>query len=473
MPRSTVQASPQLEIQLEDDRFAWTGGDAIIGRVSRCAPVVSHQATISVTLLGRAKSKMTVSRGQAGTSIYRGRFNFFPPEQSKVELLNGPIHIPETGDIHCWPFSLKVPSQLDPATVSDRNQQKFSFLPLGDNEIRAQTMPPSFYTRGVWFNTTYEAYIEYFLQAELTTQSGGSIKTEIATLPINVLARSTPRQALEPYPMRFASLCHLNSYRLLPGAENASLSLQQRTQHLFRSSKVPQYSFTLQVDCPRLLQIGNPAPVPFKILAIREPSHTTDVLQDRNLELAITSIQLEVRSTTEILCRGTITSHNVKGTRKVCLLGDTAIADHGVPILVPSSDKSEAIDVGKALGLTLEHVGPDLRVETSSKLTHALFPTFNTYNIQHHHKLIWKLGIGSAGETTKISSEVDLTLLSLLPTSDAPPYTPFASLEERVQEDVPLHDPSQLEEAVPTYAEAVPFSSKSNDFVSKKAQLKE
>ncbi|KAL2210861.1 hypothetical protein CC79DRAFT_1331250, partial [Sarocladium strictum] len=311
MPRSTVKASPQLEIQLNDNRTAWTGGDVITGHVSRCAPIVSHQATLSVTLLGRAKSKMTVSRGQAGTSIYRNRFNFFTPEETRVQLLSGPIHIPETGDMHSWPFSVKVPMQLDPAAVANKNQQKFSYLPLGSSEIAAQPMPPSFFTRGVWFTTTYEAYNEYFLQAELITESGGSSKTDLATLPVNVLARSTPGPITDSHPMRFAPLCHLNSHRLVPGAEGSSLSLTQRTQHLFKSSKVPQYAFTLEVDCPRLLQIGSPTPIPFKLRAVREPLHTTDILQDQDLELTLTSIQLEVRSTTEILCRGTIVSHDV------------------------------------------------------------------------------------------------------------------------------------------------------------------
>lgn len=472
MPRSTVQASPELEIQLEDSRPAWTGGDVITGRVSRCAPVVSHQATINVTLVGRAKSKMTVSRGQAGTSIYRGRFNFFPPEETKTQLLSGPIHIPETGDMHSWPFSVKVPSQLDPATVANKSQQKFSYLPLGSSEISAQAMPPSFFTKGLWFNITYEAYNEYFLLAELTTQSGGSVKTEIATLPINVLAGSTPGPIAEFHSQRFAPLCHLSSHRLVPGAENSSLSLQQRTQHLFRSSKVPQYSFTLQVDCPRMLQIGNSTPIPFKLLAIREPSHTTDVLQDHDLELNLASIQLEVRSTTEILCRGTITSHSVKGNRKTRLVDDTPITERKSPIVVPSSAKAEPLDIGKALNLTLANWGPDLRAESSSKLAHSLFPTFTTYNIQHRHKLMWKVEIGSAGTTTKITDEVDLTLLPLLLTSDAPPYTPYTPLEELTYKDTSMQDTLE-DEAIPTYAEAVPSSSKTHSFALEKAKLKQ
>lgn len=465
MPRSTIRATPNLEIEISSGRTAWTGGDVITGRVSRCAPLVSASTVISIRLIGRAKSKMIVNRGQT-TSVYRNRFNFFTPEQTTVELIAGPIHIPETGDMHSWPFSVTVPDQLNPAAVAQGNQQKHSYLPLGHGEILAQSMPPTFYCKGTWFSTTYEAYNEYFLEATMTIES--SKKSETAILPVDILPRSAPGLITDFHPLRSVPFCQLNSHRLVPGAENSSLTLQQRTQHLFRSSKVPSFAFSLQIEYPQTLQIGNSGHVRFTLLAIPEREHTTEVLQDCQLELAIESIQLEIKSETEILCRGTLSSHDVRGSRKIRLVSDEALTRLGSTMIVPLGPKAGPLDVGEKLGLSLQHLGPNLRSESTSKMSHSLYPTFSTYNIQHSHKLYWKIEISSAGASTKVADEVGITILPLLPHSDAPPYTPFpGATAALLQEDKPAYE----EEIIPSYDEAVPSSSKRNDFIPEKAKL--
>ncbi|KAH8174745.1 hypothetical protein LIA77_06164 [Sarocladium implicatum] len=457
MPRSNIKATPHLEIETDPGRHSWTAGDVITGRVSRCAPLVSASITISIRLMGRAKSKMTVNRGQS-SSVYRNRFNFFTPEQTTVELVTGPIHIPETGDMHSWPFAVTVPDQLNPASVAQGNQQKHSYLPLGHSEILAQPMPPTFYCRGTWFSTTYEAYNEYFLEAIMTVESSG--KSETAILPVSILPQSTTGPITDFSLSRSVPLCQLNSHRLVPGAENSSLTLHQRTQHLFRSSKVPAFGFSLHIEYPQILQIGNPAHIPFRLLAIPEREHTTDVLQDCQLELAIESIQLEIKAETEVLCRGTLSSHDARGNRKTRLVTDAALSQLGSTLVVPLGPKAEAIDVGSKLGLSLENMGLDLRSESSSELNRFLYPSFSTYNIQHRHKLHWKIEVSSAGATTKVSDEVDITLLPLLPRSDAPPYTPYQGAS------IPAYE----EETIPSYAEAAPSSSKTDGFIPEKSK---
>lgn len=447
MPRSIFTASPSLELQLEPRRAAWAGGDVMTGFVSRAAPIVSPQAELVVKFFGRAKSKVVVQRGQSGASYYRGRYNFFDPEQHKVLLLSGPIHIPETGNKQSWQFRLRVPSALEPMCIlANKNQQKNSFLPLDPPSIHAQRMPPTFYAKGRALHCTYEAYVEYFLQAELTTWTGRSAKTEIAVLPINLLSSDTPG----PIDMsrglgRMSYQTQLSSYRLVPGEEESSLTLGQRAQELFRSAKVPQLGFTLQVEYPRTLQIGNFATIPFRVHAIADPSRTSDSLQGETLPLKVKSFEIDFRTSTDILCRGNLFPHQTHGQHDVSLDIKGAMARLSTPIIVPVGPKSQPVDLGANMRLNLGITGAPLNIDYSPSLVDYLFPSLETYNITVQHRLKWRLELSYGDVSRKLSDEQNVVLLPLLQRSEAPAYTPR------------IDGPA---EQVPTYEQAFPSSSK-------------
>jgi hypothetical protein len=193
MPRTVSKGTPFLEILLDEGRSTYQAGDTITGRVVRNAPVVSARAWLTIQVHGRSKSKKTVSRGKAGTSIYRGRFNFFAPGQNRQQLFDDPIHIPPNGALKEWPFAVTVPSELDPSTVATGNEQKYSYLPLGPQDVVTHSMPPVFYASGIWMATTYQCYVEYFLEAELHVEgAAGPTNIDTATLPVNITPPSTP-----------------------------------------------------------------------------------------------------------------------------------------------------------------------------------------------------------------------------------------------------------------------------------------
>ncbi|KAK1764508.1 hypothetical protein QBC33DRAFT_547439 [Phialemonium atrogriseum] len=420
MPRTVAKATPLLEILLDGGESTYRPGDTITGRVVRSAPIVSSQASLNIQFHGRSKSKMTVSRGQAGTSVYRGRFNFFDPGQNRQQLFYGPIHIPPDGAMKEWPFAITVPTALDPSTVATGNQQKASYLPLGPHDVATHSLPPVFHASGVWMiTTTYHCFVEYFLEAELNAE-GTAGSTDKATLPVNVIPAYTPDMITDFDLSRRSFLCRISTYHLVPGMEAASLSFQQRTQKFFGSSKVPQFAFSLQVECPGILQLGNPHLVPFRVLVIPDRTQTTEAIRDNSQTVTLTAMNFEIRASTKLICRGTLAPHTSSETRKVGFDLKSAIAQLGAPIVLPSGEKSEPLDVGALLQLSITSATPRGQ-GPFSRYKGQLYPSFETYNIKHNHRLRWELTVTTAGESTTLSNEVDITLL---PLSGLPLYEP-------------------------------------------------
>ncbi|SPO03595.1 uncharacterized protein DNG_06278 [Cephalotrichum gorgonifer] len=412
MPRTRLTATPSLEILLNGAQTTYNAGDTISGRVVRTAPLVSSQARVSIQLNGRTKSKMVVSRGQAGTSIYRGRFSLFNSDANRQQLSDGPIHIAPDGDKQEWAFTITIPSAPDPASVIAQNHQKFSYLPLGQRDIAAHTLPPVFFATGVFINTTYECFVEYFLEAKLHVEAaGGSGKEDRATVPLNILLPTTPDLADDFELVQRSFLCRISTYRFLQGSESGSLSLGQRTRELFGSSKVPQLVSSLQVEHPTVLQVGNPNNIPFRLLILPEPLQTTESIRDTKQTITLTGMTFGIIASTKLMCAGTLSPHTSSQTRKFGFDLKAAIEKRGEPIVLPVGEKAQPLDVSELLGINITSAIPLSHRPFGGRYKGQLYPSFDTYNIKHSHKLKWTLTVTAAGESTEISNEADITLL--------------------------------------------------------------
>lgn len=421
MPRTELTAKPALEIQLDGGQSTYYAGDTISGRVVRMAPLVSSQARLTVRLNGRTKSKLTVSRGQAGTSVYRGRFNLFNSEGNQKLLGDGPIHIEAYGRGQEWPFTITVPSGPDPASVVFENKQKFSYLPLGQRDITSHPLPPVFFTKGTFIHTAYHCFVEYFLEAELYVEAAGAAKKpDRATLPISVLAQPTTDPTSDAELVRRSFLCRISTYRFTQAEGSGSLSLGQRTRELFGSAKVPQLVFSLQVEHPTAMQVDDPNVIPFRLLILPEPFQTSEAIRHTPQEVVLTGMTFEIRARTDMMCASILHPHTANQTHKFGFDLKSAIEGHGGPIVLPAGEKAEPLDIAELL---------DLRVAEAARLSRGpfsarkgrLYPSFITYNIKHTHKLRWSLTVSAAGESTKVSDEIDITLLPN-PGSELPPY---------------------------------------------------
>lgn len=320
MPPAQLNVGPELDIQLDNIGRPYQAGDVITGRVVRQAHAVSPRATVTIELLGRAKSKIVVTSSNGNTSsnsYYRGRFNFFDAAQTRRQLHDGPIHVPPGGSPEAWEFAIDVPLTPSPqAVLNDAKGPKSSFSSLGPNDIASYPLPSSFTGRGRRHSTRFEAYVEYHLEASLLQQGSHHGKAVTATLPIQL--RTPPM----PYPLvnfdlkRRSWPYEVRTYHLVPGMENVELSFKQKSQQFFHSSKVPTLGFTLEYSCPAVIQLGNLTPIPFLVRIIPERKRTSEVLHDVPVTARLSYLELVLKADTTVIAPGTWGIHTGDGTVK-------------------------------------------------------------------------------------------------------------------------------------------------------------
>ena len=411
MPRTCAKSTQELAIQLDDKPFSYCPGDVIIGGVVRKVHTVSTRAWVTITLHGRAKSKLTVRRNNgSGTTThhYRGRFNFFAPNETCQKIFDGPVHIPPGGDPNAWPFALTIPTRPSPLSVKAGNSQDRSYLPLNDEAIATSSLPSCFAFENQGWGPTFHGFVEYYLEAEFRQENGSHLST--ATLPIVVQAASTP-YPFETFDLKARTYpgC-IKTQRLIPGMEDAELSFRQKTQKLFGSSKVPQFSFSVQVDCPTVIQMQNPIPIPFKIRIIPNRGQTSDIIVDIPQTIMLRSLTMELEATTSIICDGSFSSRTASGTQKQHFADKGTVLGLRSPIAIPSDSDAKAFDVGAFLELSLHPQYASVRGKPLHPFA-QIYPSFITYNIKHSHQLRWDLSLELAGESLKVSGGQAISIL--------------------------------------------------------------
>ncbi|EON98414.1 hypothetical protein UCRPA7_6063 [Phaeoacremonium minimum UCRPA7] len=349
---------------------------------------------------------MTVSNGQ-NKSVYRGRFTLF---ETHEKLFEGPIHVPPDGEPQVWPFAIAVPKGPSPRLVSSGNEQKYSNLSLKLEDIEKQSLPPAFYYAGDSWGKKFHGYVEYYLEAEIRLSGSGS-PAGTATLPIFVRPPSSPIPITD-FDLKGRSFGGLiKSQRLVPGMETTELSFKQKTQKFFGSSKVPEFIYSLEIDYPTVIQLGNPNTIPFKIRLLPNRSRTSDIIEDVPQKVTLTKLTMELKANTAVRCAGTFSSHDADKTAKHPIHLAQVMVGVG-SIVVPSSVDEEAIDLGALLDLRLDARRPYTMGRQLSPFQNRLAPSFTTYNIRHSYRLKWEVTISIAGESTSLSGEYPVSILA-------------------------------------------------------------
>lgn len=463
MPPAVHRAGTELKIVLDYGRPCQSGS-VITGSVVRTAPGVSPRATVSIRLLGRAKTKIIVTRSTGqGTSrsYYRNRFNFFEPTQTRQFLFDGPLHIAPgpAGDAASWPFSIHVPLSPTPRALRSEGggNADTSFLSLRPEDIASSRLPASFVTEGRHRYIKFEAYVEYQLEATLMT-SGNHGKDVTAVLPIQM--RGSPMQnPLSDFEIHRRSMqSSVSTYNLVPGMHNVELSFKQKAKQVLGSSKVPMFGYILHVDCPAVIQLWNPTPIPFSIRIVPDRRRTSEVIHDVDQTVALTSLELVLKAHTAVIAPTTFSSQKGHDILKrniplpVAALGQIANPPVGTEtppdgkgkgdvqstenasstsssrqpygLLLPSkwgAGDETALDIGAAMDLRLfsTHATAFCRpIGGTSMGGGTITPGFETYCIRHEHTLKWKVVLQIAGKTTKHESEQTVTIVG---PSEAPP----------------------------------------------------
>jgi hypothetical protein len=249
-----------------------------------------------------------------------------------------------------------------------------------------------------------EAYVEYYLKVQVGKKANSSFP-KVATIPIEFKAQSISisrpigQKQVRQIPVTIKTL------KFLPENAEAGLSKGKQLKGFFQPSSVPQYSFTVKVRYPTMIQLDHVQPIYFGISLTPEftrPKTTIDIGPEGLPKVRVTSISLLLRSTTQI--------------RAPAILGyTTSDKHHEYPIHFPSSNQtakdsiipanSTFVDFGTKLNLRLTRTHSSaLKTYKSAQFERPLTASFATYNISLQYEFRWRIEIECAGETQSLSN---------------------------------------------------------------------
>lgn len=433
MPETAIKTGPKLGIRLDREHATFTLPDTVVGHVFRGSHLVTSEAVVKIKLVGRSKSKIVIRRGH-WSSPYRARYSLVNESDYTYTLLKGPVHIPADGDGHTWPFAITLPTQYDSTWTASGTGQDESYLPLQTDGSALHNLPPSFEAQKWGLGEGMGCFIEYYLQAELTTTSRGKSETVDAIQPliITTLDRGTGSRRVRWSTSR--STQSLKRSGIMTAGDTAQdASSNPTTQSAVASSS---FDFVMVVRTPTTLQLDHPDPVNFLLLAEPKLMGGLDVALLTSQNILVTEVVVHLIASTRIKSpskRGareastetkfklsTKDSPQISAALHVPWMRNADSTNDGArnPDAAPaSSDRTQAINAGRHLGLRL----PDKRFPDQ-----IISESFTTHNIKHSHRLEWKVTVDIAGQSFTSSGGEAVEVLP--PSSDDQPME-YADLE--------------------------------------------
>ncbi|KAK1763926.1 hypothetical protein QBC33DRAFT_210219 [Phialemonium atrogriseum] len=447
MSRTAASSSHFLGIRLEADQKTYAPGDTVIGCVYRKAHAVSVRASVTISVHGRSYCEIEVRESQNQqhhTRTYHRELGFFDMTRNAQRLFEGPLHIAPDSEGQVWPFAVTIPPFIDNRGIARDLPSCESYLPIDHEDIATQPLPPTFWSGSDGYYTS-KSFIEYYLQADLRLARDGSADVQTSTLPLHIPGFS-PEPPITDFNIRrqifFRSV---TSQRLIPGMENAELSFAQKTQKLFRTSKVPHFYFELEVEIPTVIQLENPNAIPFRVRVKPAWDQTSEIIRNLPQKVKLTSLVLELKSDTEVTCGGRFGKEHASNTHETDLQVPKALQALGRDVFIPCTAEWPAIDIGELINFRVRSQG---RIGQRLTNIYLIYPCFTTYNIKHSHRLKWKLRVTIAGEEVKVDGQAKVIVL---PPSDTNPAWTAPPLETQETESW-IHPPAD-DEAPPSFAE--------------------
>lgn len=457
------KASAKLSVQVNGPGSGFTPGQTITGFVHRQAKTVSPQAWISIALIGRSIAKLKIEDGTGDKKThYHYNSDFYLLNGQRHVLFEGPLHIPENSpDGQAWPFAIPIPTHASPS-IPAKQDPSYCFVPWDPAGSQPpQPLPFTFHASEGVPSSSMEAWVEYFLFAELAEEHGGRTKsTATSVLPVTLLPpRSIP--AMPPsyghahltLPLRRA--CTVVSQRLLPGMDNARLTLSQRAKKLFKTSSVPQYAFHVCAQLPGQIVLDNggaaqdqhpraTAAVPLWIKIVPDREGSDALLEKTEQVVRLTRVEVRVWAGTGVTMEGWRIgqSDGYKASEVARVVVDGAGQAGGrpggavLPVEVPcdghvpeKKEKEEEeeekaagtvapLDVGSLLGLrfgtdTVEVLGERKEMVAGRwGVKKGLCPDFVTYNIRREHQLEVRMELELAREKVKVEFKQGIAVVA-------------------------------------------------------------
>lgn len=413
MSQTRTNASADLQVDVASPPF-WTfaPGDSVIGTVTRRSPIITSEAIVRVELVGRLKVKLDDTN--SNNNVHRVHKQIIKPTASSVQdVCRGPLHLPvqdeRSGeDFLSWPFSLEIPTHA-------RREIGFQRAPgrsdAENNNGPRPPLPGSFHSYRSSLSTDSEAFIEYYVEAHMRYKRKGHYENLKSTAPIT-LGRF-PGVLLHNYNLQHSlkTMC-VRSQRLLPGMQNAELSLKQKTQKFFASSKVPELQFSVKFVTPAVIQLDYPTPFPLILEVNPWPEKTSPAVQDVDHRVQLSDLKIFIRSSTLLSVPSNFNMSSIHQDyqyfRQDLGVG-TILKSLESPLAFSSQGRNEPVNIGNMFRLILRERGL-----AGKRPTLKIWPSFSTACIEHTHALEIEAYFSVVGELCKVEARSNLTIL--------PPY---------------------------------------------------
>lgn len=383
--------------------WTYAPGDTIIGNLLRQSPIVTPEAVIALSFTGRVKVKVIHAAGNL-RKIRRDSWQFLNFESV---IFKGSLNLENEGDLFAkspltWPISVDIPYKPKPIEV--RGKVHGSFFPLDTGHPAYHILPGSFYSGDHVYGTASTCYVEYYLRAQFRYVFGGHEHSHEAICPILVRYPAPESSQLTvPKTLKVRFSRRVTSQRLLPGMEDAELSVKQRAQKFFYSSKLPSFNCTVHLTVPAAIQLGSPNPIALQLEVVPDREGTSDSIKDVTQRIRVMEIQAILISKTHCLASTKLLdsprAHDYEQQTNLNL--QRAFTELESPLIITTGKGNEPVQIGNMFQLTLDPKGlrtENRRLNPYWKGLSQVYPDFTTYNIQHSHTIEWKISLNIAGE---------------------------------------------------------------------------
>lgn len=276
-----------MSIRINIPNTKCKAGAIVSGTVSLHGDVDIDVELITISLVGRCKSKVVRGNGGNSTTTYRGRA---PLLEYRQVLFKGPNTMKTNG--HTWPFSFTFPTCCS-ARGADPFKQRYGLFDINPQ----QSLPPSFTSENHSFGWRGECFVKYELEASLIGNrtkffSLGDLKTE-KTLDF---ATTRDIDTFKPDFIEKGQRIACYSVRLQPGHEHGPLNFKEKLQSI-RTSKLPVAVFTLHMLLPKVGILAHSLPLILKL------EHDIEASTAQSLPIVtLRKCTVELQAITHIQC---------------------------------------------------------------------------------------------------------------------------------------------------------------------------
>ncbi|KAJ5788153.1 hypothetical protein N7457_003143 [Penicillium paradoxum] len=377
--------SPDLTIELAAPPF-WTcaSGDKVIGNIVHRSSIVAPDATLTLSLNGHVKIGVGDKRENHRSKHQEKRLLLAPTRRI---IFRGPLHLAKEdidyqNECLSWPFEVRFPTKPWTSPLATFRGPRY------------KTLPGSFSTGENTGNDESFGLVEYYLEARLEYNRGGTFVQFIATAETK-LRHPAPELPILGYALKQETAKQIiRSHGLFPDRGLSALTLRQRTQQARGSSKVPQFGFLIQLEVPTVVQLDDPSPFPLNISVAPDWKLTSE-----DIKSVPQIVQLNYVKMT-LLCNSQIKTGRTKyrGVNNKCYNSrlEHVFGSLEHPVFMMAEEGSECLDIGQMFQLALRWDG----FVAAGKLLSGMRiePDFVTYNLSFAHSVEYEVSMTVAEE---------------------------------------------------------------------------